>query len=205
MSDTPESEETSLAGKYTMWLGQLIHDGMQPIVLAAFPGAAEASHDLRSIGIPGSSHSDVQLTSMGEDGQPILVEIKTTGGFSYKMMATNFKGPAQGPRYGMVMQALMSAASEQIDKIVIILLGNEPVSPGMAQSYSDSDAGRFMVEWHFTVSELQAHLDAEVIRINAIADLIGNNREATEFNEAESSTGRSSRTHPGLSRTTTAT
>lgn len=177
MSETPESDPTSLAGKFTMWLGQLIHSALEPIISDAFPGSiAEAKHDLRNIGIPGSGHSDVEIVYELAPGDEVMAEIKTTGGFSYKMMATNFKGPAQGPRYGMVLQAALAAKERGYDKLVILLIGTEPVSPSLAQSYSESDAGRFMVEWHFTVDELEDHIEAEAERIRAMDTLIRANR-----------------------------
>lgn len=177
MSETPESNPTSLAGKFTLWLGQLIHAALQPIIVEAFPGSlTEQNHDYRKIGIPGSAHSDVEIVYELAPGDEVLAEIKTTGGFSYKMMATNFKGPAQGPRYGMVLQAAMAAKERGYSKLVILLVGLEPVSPSMAQSYADSDAGRFMVEWHFTVDELEDHITLEAERINAVAQLIEQNQ-----------------------------
>lgn len=182
MSKTPETDPTSTAGKFTLWLGQLVHQALQPIIVEAFPmSEAEVKHDLRTIGIPGSGHSDVEIIAPLSDGENVMAEIKTTGGFSYKMMATNFKGAAQGPRYGMVLQAAMAAAEKGYDKIVVLLIGLEPVSPSLALTYAETDAGRFMVEWHYTVSEMQDALDAETERIMAIASLMDTNDEANEL------------------------
>lgn len=167
-----ESNPPGPAEYWTWWLGQLVHEALQPILLEMFPGAAEKSHDLRAIGVPGSSHSDVELVAPftpNPDDEPVptMVEIKSTNGYSYKMQATSFQGPPEGPRYGAVMQAVMSAAAEGIDRIVIILASLEKVSPNMAWS-TDSEAGRFMSEWHFSVEEMRPQLEAEIERILAI-------------------------------------
>ena len=85
-----------------------------------------------------------------DDGSKTLVELKTTGGFSFKMMATTFKGGAQGPRFSYVLQAAMMAKALGVDKFIIALLSLEPVSPQLAEAYASSESGRFAAEWHFT-------------------------------------------------------
>ena len=194
LTRTPPSNPPGLADKYTFWLGKIVHASLQPAILEMFPGAAEVKHDLRPLGIPGWMQSDLQLIApIGELDQAaagnvdpeerVMVEIKSTNGFSYKMQATNFKGPASGPRYGAVLQALMAAASEGIDKVVVILLSLEKVSPSMALSYSNTDADRFMAEWHYTVSEMREHLELEAARVIEILAYVKPNLESIAANE----------------------
>ena len=163
------SNPPGIAEFWTFWLGQLVHEGLQPVILAAFPGASEAVHDLRSIGFPGSSHSDLEVT-VELNGEPVLVEIKSTNGFSFKRQATTFQGPPDGPHYGAVLQALLAAKERGIDKVVVVLVSLEKVGPGM--NVASSEAGRFMAEWHYTVSEMEPQIEAERRRVARLIDLI---------------------------------
>ncbi len=104
------------------------------------------------------------------DGHRTLVELKSTNGYSFKMQAAKFQGPPQGPRYGAVMQALLAAAAQDIDRVVIVLVGLERLSPSLVGWATDTEAGRFLAEWHYTVSEMQPQIDAEKARILRILD-----------------------------------
>ena len=67
------------------------------------------------------------------------------------------------------MQSALAAKALGCDQIVIAYLSLEKVSTNLASSYSDSEAGRFAAEWHYTVSELEPMIEAEVKRINAVS------------------------------------
>lgn len=169
LSDTPESEPLTPASAWTMGLGTMVHDHLQNVIEQTWPDAeCEPTVDLRPIGIPGSGHADVVLRN-----DDTLVEVKTTGGFSFKMMATSFKGVPQGPRFPYLLQAAMLAAALNIKKIVIALLSLEPVSPQLADTYAQSDAGRFAAEWHYMTDDLMPFVDAERERINNILAAVG--------------------------------
>jgi hypothetical protein len=88
------------------------------------------------------------------------------------MMASSFKGKPQGPRFGYLVQAAILAAALKIDKVVIALLALEPLSPQLAGAYSDSEAGRFAAEWHYTLDELMPLVRDEVERVNRMEDAI---------------------------------
>ena len=170
LAGVDETNPSDLSDYWTFWLGQVIHEALQPIVLKMYPGAEEVSIDLRSIGIPGSAHSDLQVV-IEADGHQTLVEIKSTNGYSFKMQAAKFQGPPQGPRYGAVMQALLSADAQDIDRVVIVLVSLERLGPNMVGWATDSEAGRFMAEWHYTVSEMRDQIDDEKARILRLVDL----------------------------------
>ena len=170
MAKVPESEPVTIASAWTMGLGNMVHDRLQDVVTELFPDAeAEPVVDLLPIGIDGSGHADLVMT---HNGERVLVELKTTGGFSFKMMASSFKGKPQGPRFGYLVQAAILAAALGIDKIVIALLALEPLSPQLAVGYSDSEAGRFAAEWHYTLDELMPLVRDEVERVNRMEDAI---------------------------------
>jgi len=167
LTDTERSNPPTIADQWRFFLGQIVHEHIQPAVLDTFEGGAEAKHDLRVIGIPGSAHSDLSLR-LDVGDERCLVEVKSVNGFKFKMMATRFNGPPEGPSYGHVLQAAMAAKAEGIDKIVLLYISLELLSPSMAKSYTDTEVGRFMAEWHYTVSELEPQIEAEIDRINRI-------------------------------------
>ena len=170
MAKVPESEPVGIVSAWTMGLGNMVHDLMQNAVTTLFPDAeAEPVVDLLPIGINGSGHADLVMT---HNGERVLVELKTVNGFGFKMMTTSFKGKPEGPRFSYVVQAAILAAALGIDKIVIAVLGLEPLSPSLAKKYCDTEAGRFAAEWHYTLDELMPIVRDEVERVNRIEDAI---------------------------------
>ena len=164
LSDTPESEPLTIASAWTMGLGTMVHDALQGVMESMFPDSeCEPDVDLRAVGIPGSGHADVVLRA-----EDTLVEVKTTGGFSFKMMATTFKGAPQGPRFSYVLQAAMMAQALGLSKFVIALLSLEPVSPQLAETYSGSEAGRFAAEWHFETEQFANVVADEARRVKLV-------------------------------------
>lgn len=158
----------NIADAYRMSLGTLVHAGLEPAIKAAFPNADfEVAIDLRPIGIPGSAHADI--VTYHDDGRPdAVVEVKTVNGFGFKTMATDFKGPAEGPRSGHVLQAAMSAMAIGADRVVIAYLAMENLSPTMSK-YCEGDIGRFAAEWHYTRDEYEPLVVAEASRIAMVA------------------------------------
>lgn len=170
------TEKFTVADQWRMDAGSMVHEQLGA-VYAVMPGdwRMEEAIDLRTIGIPGSSHGDVVEWV---DGQArTVVELKTINGFGFKSAASNFKGGAQGPRWGHVIQALLSAAALGADRIVIAYVSLELISPDIAarttvNGTSDDELlremGRFAAEWHLTVEDLRPVLDHEVARIQRI-------------------------------------
>jgi hypothetical protein len=168
LKGTDASNPPTLADVWRMRLGQLVHDLIGPIVEQAYPGARhEVKVDYRAIGVPGSGHAD-----MADDDETLLAEYKTINGFGFKMIASTFKGPAEGPKYGHVMQAAMSAAAQSgITKVVIAYFSLENISADLEDTV-ESDISRFAAEWHFTVEELQPLVDYEVARIKRVMRMV---------------------------------
>jgi len=168
LSNTPESEPLTIASAWTMGLGTMVHEHFQAKYLEMFPDAlVEPVGDLRPIGIDGSGHADIVVTDK-ETGERTLVELKTTGGFSFKMMATTFKGAPQGPRFSYLLQSAMMAKALDCDKVIIVLLSLEPVSAALAEQYSEDEASRFVAEWHYDITELLNIIEDERVRVNHI-------------------------------------
>lgn len=166
LNDVPYSNPHTLADAWTFGLGHTVHEMLQDVLGDLFEGAeAEVEVDLNAIGIPGSSRMDMVLDYKGKK---TAVEIKSINGFGFKMASTTFHGPPEGPRSGAVIQSALAAKALGCDQIVIAYLSLEKVSTNLASSYSNSEAGRFAAEWHYTVAELDPIIEAETKRINAV-------------------------------------
>lgn len=166
LAQVPPSNPPGQADMWRMGLGSSVHVMLQEIIDKLFPGSEnEVIIDLRKIGVPGSAHADIVIE---HKGRRTLVEVKSINGFGFKMIATSFKGAAEGARFGDVMQGALSAAAYDCEQLVVAYLSMEVVSPQMAASYSKTEAGRFAAEWHYTIEELQPQIDAEIARIDRI-------------------------------------
>jgi CRISPR/Cas system-associated exonuclease Cas4 (RecB family) len=164
MKGIPASNPPGLADAWRFGMGHTVHEMLQKIVAELFEGAeVEKIIDLRAIDIPGSAHADLVINY---EGERTLIEIKSINGFGFKMSATPFKGPAEGPRSGHVIQAALAAKAEGCTRVVIAYLSLEVVGAQLAADYSDSEAGRFAAEWHYTVEELEPIIAAETERIS---------------------------------------
>lgn len=164
------SNPPTLADAWRFGMGHTVHQMLQAIAADLFPDAEnEVTIDLRNVGVPGSAHADIVMTY---EGHKTLVEIKSINGFGFKMSATPFKGPPEGPRSGHVMQGALAAKAAGCTRLVIAYLSLEVVGAKLAQDYSDTEAGRFAAEWHYTVEELEPIIEAEVKRINELVECI---------------------------------
>lgn len=187
LSGTARTNELTIADHWTFYLGQIVHEQIQPVINAMFPGAIEQQIDLNPVGIPGSAHADLVAEI---DGHQTLIEITTVNGFKFKKMAARFNGEPEGPAYGKVMQALLAAKAAGIPRVVVMVLSLEKLSPSMASSYADTEAGRFMAEWHYTVDEMEEQIDAEVRRVRQVMRLADDEiAPARELHDPEYPTG----------------
>jgi hypothetical protein len=175
--DEPTNPPT-IADRWRMGLGTTVHEMLQQIAGDLFNSDDEADFanaqsevkvDLRPIGVPGSSNLDFLFEYRGK---LCAVEIKTKNGFGFKMAATNFKGAAEGPRYSDVLQGGMAAKALGAELLVVCYLSMENISPQMASTFSETEAGRFAAEWHYTVVEVDDYIAAEVARIERITEAV---------------------------------
>lgn len=170
MSNEPR-ELPSLADAYRMSLGTLVHSGLEPAIKAAFPNAQfEVEVDLQNIGVAGSAHADI-VTYHPDGHVDAVVEVKTVNGFGFKSMATDFRGPAQGPRSGHIIQAALSALALNADRVVIAYLAMESLSPSLAK-YTEGELGRFAAEWHYSREEYKLIAEPEVGRIRRLTSYV---------------------------------
>lgn len=173
MSDTPESEPLTIADAWRFNLGNAVHLYLQEMLPTLFPHSdVEVPVDLRPLGVDGSATVDiVTYTDDSRSSVDAVVEIKSINGFGFKKCATNFRGPATGPKHNAVVQGSLAAAALQARRLIVVYVSLENLSPNQALTYLnvDDDIGKFAAEWHYTADEVAALAAAEVARVNRVA------------------------------------
>ena len=171
LTNVEASDPSTLADYWRFGMGTLVHDALEDVIHNLFPDAlCEVPIDLKPIGLDGSATVDIVLPAT-DNRRAIVIEVKTINGFGFKKAATSFKGPAEGPRWGAIVQGALAAAVFDAD-LIIAYLSLESMSPSLAISYGDgSDVGRFAAEWHIDAEQAKAIATAEVQRINRVLAL----------------------------------
>lgn len=186
LTHTPESNPPGVADAWRMGVGSLVHDGIEPAIRAAFPGAeVEVAVDLRRFGVDGSAHVDIVIhttrrEALGEDSDDpyvISIELKTSNGFGFKMAATAFKGAPEGPKLMHVKQGALGALALDADELVIGYLALECVSVGEAARLKLPDVARFAAEWSFSKAEYTEIAEREMRRMQFVVNLVDEDRE----------------------------
>jgi hypothetical protein len=107
-----------------------------------------------------------------ERGENVL-ELKSINGFAFKMIATTFKSPPEGPRFGHLMQGALAGAVLQADRVCIGYLSLENLSPSMATSFADAEVSRFAAEWWYDMAALTPMVEREQKRIGRLLQFKG--------------------------------
>lgn len=167
------SNPADVSGLWRMGLGTMIHDALQTYVTEAFPEAeVEVATDLRPE-LDGSATVDflIDLTERVENGiatERILLELKTLGGFGFKMAAAPFKGGPEGPKHGHIQQASIAARKLDCDRLIIGYVSMENISADLAASMEVDEIGKFTAEWHFDRNEIAIFAQEAQDRANLI-------------------------------------
>lgn len=181
---TPE-EDKSIADVYRLGLGTMVHDVFQAAMMAAFrdKGEAEMALDLNSIGIPGSMRVDfVYLLEQPDPEDPqvagdplyIPIELKTINGFGFKMAATTFKGPPQGPRSGHRLQLACAIVALDAPYGILGYLSLENIGPELVEAIYDNPTPvqQFAAEWAVSRDEAEQLVWDEAARIKRVLAFI---------------------------------
>lgn len=177
----PESNPTGASGHWRMAAGSLIHILLDDVIVkAALVGdnqyaeiIPEMALDLRRISINGASSADlVVLDHKAKTG--ICVELKSKGGYKFKLCTMDWKGGPTGPEYADVVQAVL--ATEALRETYptykiecrVMYLSLENISEQLASKNGISEYGKFSAEWVITEDECALVLDRERARINRV-------------------------------------
>lgn len=188
-------EERSFASTWAMTLGKMVHDMVEGIFLDAYPGAeVEVTVDLRP-DVDGSGNIDAVIREDLTEGRfrpgndPIVnccgrdaadcdcpeervtvFELKTTGGYGYKLMATNFRGPEEGPKWAAKVQGALYATAMNADRLVVGYISMEAISPDQGGRSKIDDLTRVMAQWSYTPEQFRPWAEREHRRLTRIAE-----------------------------------
>lgn len=162
----PASDPMDLTGTWNTKLGTLIHQAWQAVIAARYPDA-QIEPKVISIDGEGAGHIDAVFP----DGKAIAFELKTIGGFGFKM-AVGERGDPQGPKSEHVTQAALNGKAVNADEIVIGYLSKEAISVNAAKRKHISELGRFCAEWTLGRDEYEPIAATEEARISGILGLL---------------------------------
>lgn len=186
-----KSDPMDLAGTWVTSLGTLIHEAWQEALQERYPDA-EIEPKLQVEGLDASGHADAVIDATRdarpdeghipwgldddpETGDPvphrILFELKTVGGFSYKMKVGE-RGAPEGPSFEHKAQAALNAVAVDADEMVIGYIATEAISKPAAKRAHIDETTRIAAEWSYTRDEFQPWADAERARMEGILGLI---------------------------------
>lgn len=163
----PKSDPMDLPGTWVTSLGTLIHEAWQEALRRSFP-EAEVEPKLRIDGLDASGHADAVLVI---DGRRTLYELKTCGGFGFKLKVGE-RGPAQGPSYEHKTQAALNGLAVDADEIVIGYLATEAISKPAAERKGIGELTRFAAEWTYPRDVYEPWACAEQSRLQGILNLL---------------------------------
>lgn len=160
------SDPMDLAGVWNVSLGTLLHEKWQEALQARYPDAeieVKVGHD----DLDASGHIDAVIRL---DGKVTAYELKSIGGYGWKMAIGKGRGAATGPKSEHMAQSALNALAVGADEMVIGYLAKECVSAGAAGKLTDID--RFSGEWTFTREDFEPIALAEKERMAGVLALV---------------------------------
>jgi hypothetical protein len=158
-----------------MGLGTMTHKALEEAIPVAFPGAQVEVRVVVEDFASGSADILLEITN-DDRGELVLIEMKTVNGYKFKTRATTFDGPPQGPDQAHKVQGAIYAKALDADRLVVLYLSMENVSPKLANKSVAGEAGRFSAEWHYTRDEFLPLAEAELRRARRIVQFIDEGR-----------------------------
>lgn len=162
-----KSDPMDLAGTWVTSLGTLIHAAWQEALQEQYPDAS-VEVKLRIDGLDASGHCDADVPV---PGKRIVVELKTCGGFSYKLKVGE-RGDPEGPSHDHKLQAALNGLALDADEIVIAYIATEAISKPAAARKKIDELTRFCAEWSYQRDEFEPWARQEMARMQGILDLL---------------------------------
>lgn len=165
--EVPATNPIDLTGIHNTRIGSILHEAWQDVIRQRMPDA-EIEPRFEILDGEGSGYSDLVTT---HEDRKVSVELKTLGGFAYKM-AIGERGPAQGPKHEHLAQGALNAKAADADELVIAYLAKEVISVNIAKRKKLSELQRFCAEWTLTRDEYMPIAEAEEARVAGILSLL---------------------------------
>ena len=165
LCDTEPSNPLTGADYWRFGLGTMVHNQLKPAIdrwLDKEEGVTAIEEAEVELGEHGYGHVDLTLKA---GDKTIVVELKTINGTGFKKAIGG-----EGPRHSALVQGAMYAHASKADLLIICYLTMELLSPSWAEARGFDNTGRFGAEWHFTKEEFTPIAEAEIARLDYIAD-----------------------------------
>ena len=165
LCDTEPSNPLTGADYWRFGLGTMVHNQLKPAIdrwLDKEEGVTAIEEAEVELGEHGYGHVDLTLKA---GDKTIVVELKTINGTGFKKAIGG-----EGPRHSALVQGAMYAHASNADLLIICYLTMELLSPNYAEAKGFDNTGRFGAEWHFTKEEFTPIAEAEIARLDYIAD-----------------------------------
>ena len=165
LCDTEPSNPLTGADYWRFGLGTMVHNQLKPAIdrwLDKEDGVTAIEEAEVELGDYGYGHVDLTLKA---GDKTIVVELKTINGTGFKKAIGG-----EGPRHSALVQGAMYAHASNADLLIICYLTMELLSPNYAEAKGFDNTGRFGAEWHFTKEEFTPIAEAEIARLDYIAD-----------------------------------
>ena len=163
------SDPLTVADAYRFELGHFVHEEFQKAIAEAVPNARiEMKLPFNVDGdVFGAVHIDLVLPDPMHKGAVMPVEVKSMGGYQYKLAACQFQGPPQGPKFGHLRQLAIEAralqeAGYEVERGKIIYFSTENVGANLIDVSVTGDIGRFVSEWTVSIDELDKRAERQI-------------------------------------------
>ena len=162
MTGTPRTNDLTAPDYYRMQLGTDMHTRIETALAERNPTwEFEKKIDLRPIGIDGSGTSDIW-----DPDTRTVIEIKTINGFGFKKLAA--WNNATGPRTSHILQAGLYGTALGAERIVLMYLNQELISPGEASKNGLADVERFITTFEIPMADIVDMLNQEMARLQFV-------------------------------------
>lgn len=98
------------------------------------------------------------------------MELKTTGGYSFKMKATPDRGAPEGPAFGDVLQGALGAYALDADELYLGIVSMESVAKYLAAKHDIDDFGRIAAVWRYDKATITRLATEEIRRLTEILE-----------------------------------
>lgn len=139
-----ESNPLTVADHWRFGVGQLVHEGWQSALKAAFPDSEVEFTCTLGDGLT-AGHGDAFVRT---DDTTIAFELKTINGFGFKK-AIGARGAPEGPRHSSKLQGALNALAVDADLLCIVYTSLELLSPREAKKLGHEDWRRFCAQWTY--------------------------------------------------------
>ena len=169
----PLSDPPTIADRYRMNTGTLVHDELAKHLEAAFGEGAKAEVITVREDEPGISMHVDAVIRMADDSVTV-VEIKTINGFGFKDTIGIAKQgkPARGPRHNAVVQGALAAFEHEADRLVILVFTLELVGKQYAERNHLDELGTMVAQFSLTPEQFLPIAEAEHRRMKAALTLV---------------------------------